>query len=194
MAAVQASRPPPPPQWVLDLNSTSPTKSKAANIPDPPGYQAVSTSSGKRNNTTKQSSQTSARKTPTTEEMDTLKLKKAWELAIAPAKQLPMNGIMMYMSGNSLQIFSIMMVWMLFKNPINAILNINPTFARFETEGTKTNMLLVKIAYIATNLLALALGIWKVNGMGLLPTTRSDWLAWEAQREPLERARMDISL
>ena len=101
--------------------------------------------------------------------MDTLKLKKAWELAIAPAKQLPMNGIMMYMSGNSLQIFSIMMVWMLFKNPINALLNINPTFARFETEGTKPNMILVKLVYVATNLLALALGIWKVNGMGLLP-------------------------
>lgn len=34
-----------------------------------------------------------ARKTPTTEETDSLKLKKAWELAIAPAKQLPMNAI-----------------------------------------------------------------------------------------------------
>jgi ER membrane protein complex subunit 4 len=101
--------------------------------------------------------------------MDTLKLKKAWEVAIAPAKQLPMNAIMMYMSGNSLQIFSIMMVWMLFKNPITAIMNINPTFTRFETESTKANMMLVKVAYIGTNLLALALGIWKVNGMGLLP-------------------------
>ncbi|KAI9662804.1 MAG: hypothetical protein M1821_007850 [Bathelium mastoideum] len=125
--------------------------------------------------------------------MDTLKLKKAWELAIAPAKQLPMNGIMMYMSGNSLQIFSIMMVWMLFKNPVTAIVNINPTFARFETEGTKANMLLVKLVFVATNLLALALGIWKVNGMGLLPTTRSDWLAWEVEREPLERATIVYS-
>ena len=122
-----------------------------------------------RGGNSKQPSQTPARKPPTSEEMDTLKLKKAWELAIAPAKQLPMNGIMMYMSGNSLQIFSIMMVWMLFKNPITALLNINPTFARFETEGTKANLVLVKIAYVATNLLALALGIWKVNGMGLLP-------------------------
>jgi len=33
------------------------------------------------------------RKPPTTEETDSLKLKKAWELAIAPAKQLPMNAI-----------------------------------------------------------------------------------------------------
>ena len=45
--------------------------------------------------------------------MNTLKLKKAWEIALAPAKQLPMQAIMMYMSGNSLQIFSIMMVYML---------------------------------------------------------------------------------
>lgn len=38
-----------------------------------------------------QSSKT-ARKPPTTEEMDTLKMKKAWEVAIGPAKQLPMNA------------------------------------------------------------------------------------------------------
>lgn len=109
------------------------------------------------------------RKPPSTEEMDTLKLKKAWELAIAPAKQLPMNAIGMYMSGNSLQIFSIMMVFMLFKNPIQAILNIQNVFARFESTGTKQNMLLVKLVYVATNLLAVGLGLWKVNGMGLLP-------------------------
>jgi len=45
--------------------------------------------------------------------MDTLKLKKSWEIALGPAKQLPMQAIMGYMSGNGLQIFSIMMVFML---------------------------------------------------------------------------------
>ncbi|EMC93513.1 hypothetical protein BAUCODRAFT_37198 [Baudoinia panamericana UAMH 10762] len=120
--------------------------------------------------------------------MDTLKLKKAWELAIAPAKQLPMNAIGMYMTGNSLQIFSIMMVFMLFKGPIEAVFRINSTFSRLETEGNRQQMVLVKLAFVGCNLLALALGVWKVNGMGLLPTTRSDWLAWETAREPLERA------
>ena len=57
------------------------------------------------------------RKGPSPEEMESLKLKKAWEVALAPVKQLPMTAIMMYMSGNSLQIFSIMMVFMAFKNP-----------------------------------------------------------------------------
>lgn len=101
--------------------------------------------------------------------MDTLKIKKAWELALAPAKQLPMNAIGMYMTGNSLQIFSIMMVFMLFKAPVQAIFNIQGTFQRLETETNKSQMLAVKAAFIGCNLLALALGIWKVNGMGLLP-------------------------
>jgi hypothetical protein len=109
------------------------------------------------------------RKPPTTEETDTLKLKKAWEIAIAPIKQLPMTGIMMYMSGNGLQIFSIMMVVMAFKNPIMGLLATNSAFTRFESEGNKTAMLGVKATYVAMQFVALALGVWKVNQMGLLP-------------------------
>ena len=137
--------------------------------------------------------------------MDTLKLKKAWEVALAPVKNLPMTAIMMYMSGNSLQIFSIMMVFMAFKNPVMGILTTNQAFERFETGSNRAKMLQAKLAYVAMQLVALAFGVWKVNSMGLLPwvtfplhryrnlltrcrTTRSDWLAWETQREPLEHA------
>lgn len=111
--------------------------------------------------------------------MDTLKVKKAWEVALGPIKQLPMTAIMMYMSGNSLQIFSIMMVFMAFKNPIMGILTTQQTFERFETPGNRGQILQVKLAFVAMQIIALALGVWKINGMGLLPTTRSDWLAWE---------------
>lgn len=102
-------------------------------------------------------------------ETDALKLKKAWEIAFAPAKQLPMNAIMMYMSGNSLQIFSIMMVVMLFKGPIQGLLATNSAFARFQTEGTKQQLMMVKAVYVLMQLVLLAVGIWKVNAMGLLP-------------------------
>lgn len=115
------------------------------------------------------SSKTAARAPPTTEEMDTLKLKKAWEVALAPVKQLPMTAIMMYMSGNSLQIFSIMMVVMAFKNPVMGLMATNQAFERFESEGTKEKLLQVKAVYVLMQLVALALGVWKVNGMGLLP-------------------------
>ena len=81
-----AAAPPPPPQWVLDLNSTPASAPKNASLVDPPGYTASLTK--------KERSQASKnqRVPPTAEEMDTLKMKKAWEVAIAPAKQLPMNA------------------------------------------------------------------------------------------------------
>jgi hypothetical protein len=94
----------------------------------------------------------------------------------------------MYMTGNTLQIFSIFMVFSLFKTPVMAVLGLQKTFALFETPGTSTRLIAVKLTYILTNMLMLALGIWKVNAMGLLPTTRSDWLAWEAERTWSERA------
>jgi hypothetical protein len=114
-----------------------------------------------------------------------LKVKKAWELAQSPIKQLPMTAIMMYMSGNSLQIFSIMMVFMAFSNPIKALLSTNTVFTRFENERTRGQLWGPKAVYALLQLVALGLGVWKINGMGLLPTTRSDWLAWETVNEPL---------
>ncbi|CAL3971366.1 unnamed protein product [Diplocarpon coronariae] len=178
------SAPPPPPRWVTELNSPPPAKPKPTGISDPPGFTAAASGNKKQQS----SSKIAVRAPPTTEEMDVLKLKKAWEVALAPVKQLPMTAIMMYMSGNSLQIFSIMMVVMAFKNPLMGLMGTNQAFERFESEGTKAQLLMVKAVYVAMQVLALALGVWKVNGMGLLPTTRSDWLAWETRRVPMETA------
>ena len=119
--------------------------------------------------TSSKQSQVSTRKPASTEEMEALKLKKAWEIAIAPAKQLPMNAIGMWMTGNSLQIFSLYMVFTLFKTPLQAMMNLNTTFTRFESGGIKSQMILVKLVFVLTNLAALGLGIYKVNKMGLLP-------------------------
>jgi ER membrane protein complex subunit 4 len=118
------------------------------------------------------------KKQPTQEEMNTLKLKKAWEVALAPAKNIPMTAIMMYMSGNSLQIFSIMMVFMAFKNPIIGIMALNSAFERFETPENRGQLFQVKMAYIGTQIMALSLGIWKVNSMGLLPYVFASFSHW----------------
>lgn len=101
--------------------------------------------------------------------MDTLKLKKAWEVALAPVKSLPMTAFMMYMSGNSLQIFSIMMVVMAFKNPLMGLVNTNQAFERFNTESISGQLIQVKLLYVVCQLVALAVGVWKINNMGLLP-------------------------
>ncbi|KAK4185922.1 hypothetical protein QBC35DRAFT_502610 [Podospora australis] len=173
-----------PPTWATELSSPPAHKQKHSSIPDPPGYSSSAPSNKKEKRV--------VREQPSPEEMDTLKVKKAWEVALAPIKSLPMTAIMMYMSGNSLQIFSIMMVFMAFKNPIMGILSTNTAFERFESETNKAKVLQVKVVYVVMQLVALALGLWKINGMGLLPTTRSDWLAWEVAREVRDRAVVGV--
>ncbi|OJJ58580.1 hypothetical protein ASPSYDRAFT_956606 [Aspergillus sydowii CBS 593.65] len=180
MGSSQDLPPLPLPSWAAELNSPPPATSRSASsIPDPPGFSRKTGGKGR--------SEKSAPAAPSKPaETDTLKLKKAWEVALAPSKQVPMNAIMMYMSGNSLQIFSIMMVFMLFKGPIQGLINTNSVFAKFESETLRSKMLFVKAVYVLMQFVLLALGVWKVNAMGLLPTTRSDWLAWESERQPLE--------
>lgn len=80
-----------------------------------------------------------------------------------------MNAFGMWMTGNSLQIFSIFMVFQLFKGPLTAVMALQSTFSRLESERTKSQMLMVKLVYVLCNALALALGVYKVNKMGLLP-------------------------
>ncbi|KAL1992241.1 hypothetical protein VTN49DRAFT_4273 [Thermomyces lanuginosus] len=174
------SSPKPQPKWLQDMESPPPKRSSKANsIRNPPGF--TSKPSGKQRHAGPQTPRRPV-------ETETLRLKKAWEVALAPSKQIPMNAIMMYMSGNSLQIFSIMMVFMLFKGPIQGLLNTNAAFTKFETDQNRGQILGCKGVYVLMQLVLLGLGVWKVNAMGLLPTTRSDWLAWESERIPLERA------
>ncbi|UNI21667.1 hypothetical protein JDV02_007638 [Purpureocillium takamizusanense] len=170
------------PAWVAQLESPPAARSKVSGVPDPLGFSPGSSGSKKKDG------KPQPRKAPTTDEMETLKLKKAWEVALAPVKSLPMTAIMMYMSGNSLQIFSIMMVFMAFKNPLVGLMGTNQAFERFQTEGNSSKLFQTKLVYVAMQLVALAVGVWKINAMGLLPTTRSDWLMWEAQRNSLESA------
>ena len=56
---------------------------------------------------------------------DALKEKRAWDVAIAPAKALPMQAFMLYMSGGGVQIFSIGIVFMLLLSPFKSIAGIN---------------------------------------------------------------------
>jgi hypothetical protein len=54
-----------------------------------------------------------------------LKAKRAWDLATSPAKQLPMQLVMVYFSGGGVQIFSMGMVAMLLATPFRAFAGMN---------------------------------------------------------------------
>ncbi|GMM35159.1 chaperone [Saccharomycopsis crataegensis] len=118
-------------------------------------------------------------------QINDLKIKKGWEVALAPVKSLPMTLVMNYMTGNTLQIFSISMTLMQLVNPLTAIFNFNQPFEFLEggdpgeLEEVQYDVVIVKLAFIASQLVCLAVGIYKLNAMGLIPNSTSDWLSWE---------------
>ena len=54
-----------------------------------------------------------------------------------------------------------------------------PVFHRL----TGDQAVLQKMVYVLGNLLGIALGVYKCNSMGLLPTAQSDWLEFMAARQ-----------
>lgn len=133
-----------------------------------------------------------------------LKEKRAWDVAIAPAKSLPMQAFMLYMSGGGVQIFSIGIVFMLLLSPFKNIAGINEgtlhhhvnmqytltgepllAFAQYapskKSPKAITTLPIHKAVYILCNLLTLGVGLWKCRSMGLLPTGTGDWLAFETR-------------
>lgn len=146
-----------------------------------------------------------------------LKEKRAWELAFSPAKSLPMQAFMLYMSGGGVQIFSMGIVFMLLFSPFKNVAAINtgmhsPTFwlaprvleihqthrythtafAPFAPSRSSSKsfsaLFVQKVFYILANMMTLALGLYKCNSMGLLPMGTGDWLAFETRGPVRETA------
>ncbi|KIS70426.1 chaperone EMC4 [Mycosarcoma maydis] len=155
------------------------SKAKAHDLPDPIGFTDPDAVSKKQSKTKSSSAVARQRADPAA-----LKMAKAWELAYSPAKSLPMNAIMLYMSGSGVQIFSMMAVGMLITGPLRGISTMNSSFDRLSSPGQ--SLLLPKILFILCQMAAIALGLYKCWSMGLLPTETSDWLAWRQARTPLE--------
>ncbi|KAF7777579.1 hypothetical protein Agabi119p4_3651 [Agaricus bisporus var. burnettii] len=159
----------------LDYSSLE-NSSKWKNLPPPPGFSKqlnVSSKSKTEDVTTKPKS------------LDSLKASRAWGVAIQPAKQIPMNLIMLYMSGSQVQIFSMGVIVMLFWGPFVNFFKVNKTFAQYAPEGKDPNavttLFLQKGAFLFFHLVGLGIGVWKCLQMGLLPTGTGDWLAFETR-------------
>ncbi|CCG24934.1 Emc4 protein [Candida orthopsilosis Co 90-125] len=140
----------------------------ANTIPPPPGFDS------KPLEHTKQ-----ATKRDHKADLNELKSKKIYESAIGPAKSIPMNAFMSYMTGNSLQIIPVTMTMMLLWNPIKAIFNdLNPTFSKLKTEDNSSLIFFAKLGFIFFQLMNMSIGIYKLYTMGLIPHSEADWLAW----------------
>jgi len=157
-------------KWALDYTSKHrPDGSKqlvpSESLPEPPGFST---------NTFPDSA--------TRDNNPDLIEKKSWDIALGPLKQIPMNLFIMWMAGNSISIFPIMMVGMMFIRPIQALLAIQQTFKMIEGK----NSFLQRFVYMVGNLASVALAVYKCQVMGLLPTHASDWLAFVEPQERME--------
>uniref|UniRef100_A0AAV1UNG1 ER membrane protein complex subunit 4 n=1 Tax=Peronospora matthiolae TaxID=2874970 RepID=A0AAV1UNG1_9STRA len=102
-----------------------------------------------------------------------LKKKRAMEIGMAPFKSLLQTGFMMWMSGNSINIFSIMITAMIVMNTTKSLFTMNSAFASV-TDGV-IDLTQPKAIYMAGSLVGAAMGVYKCSNMGLLPTTSADW-------------------
>ncbi|KAL6450484.1 EMC4 ER membrane protein complex subunit 4 [Candida maltosa Xu316] len=170
---------------ILHPEIISPNNSKNDQIPSPPGFIDSNTSTS---STTKPNPALIKKAKHDEVELNSLKSKKIWELAIGPAKSIPMNVFMSYMTGNSLQIIPVTMTLMLLWNPIKAIFNeTNPTFTKLTTKNNSTEIIQAKIIFIICQLLNMAIGVYKLYKMGLIPHQEADWLAWKEPKEIIEK-------
>jgi len=166
-------------RWGLDFASktrgSASSWGSGSDLPAPPGYSSSSTT-------------VAAEATRPTD--PTLKAKKSWDLALGPIKQAPMNLFIMYMSGNTISIFPIMMVIMMAVRPFKTLFSVNATFKSLDAADGSNNNLGQKMVYVLGNLINVALAMYKCHSMGMLPTYASDWLAFA---DPVERAEWAYS-
>ncbi|KAK0089783.1 hypothetical protein PV325_005409 [Microctonus aethiopoides] len=155
-------------KWSLDFSHKT-KQEKNVELPYPPGYSpAVALSHSIEHFRENDSNH--------------LIIKKSWDLALGPLKQVPMNLFIMFMAGNSISIFPIMMVGMLIIRPVKALFSLQQTFKVIEG----THAFAQKFVFFLGQIVNIALALYKCQSMGLLPTHASDWLAFVEPQARLE--------
>ncbi|GMN40276.1 hypothetical protein TIFTF001_009514 [Ficus carica] len=147
-------------RWAVDFSDFSSSR----DLPDPPGFSRSSLD---------QDDSTVSRQKKDAEA--NWKAQKAWEVAQAPFKNLMMMGFMMWMAGSTVHLFSIGITFSALWQPISALQGVGKVFEPYK--DNKVDLLAQKLVFIALNLVGLALGVWKLNTLGLLPTHPSDWVS-----------------
>ena len=84
----------------------------------------------------------------------------------ADERSLParMLGLMLWMTGSGINIFTIMFTVMAMVNPIKSIAGVNQQFQRY-SDGGKLDLTQQKFVFVALHLVALGVGLWKVRSI-----------------------------
>lgn len=165
----------------------------------PPGYASYQKQEATWTSTGMSASKPPALTRAKQDQMTAKRKSMAMSIAMQPGQQILMNAFMMYMSGNQLNIWSINITSSAVLTPLAGILSIDRTFGKLQqmndnnpattksgSRGNDDMLQMPKIIFIALNLVWLALGLYKMSTMKLLPTTSADWthrIVWKDMME-----------
>ena len=85
-----------------------------------------------------------------------------------------------------------MMTAMAMFQPIKGMMSVNAAFK--SVEDGKIDLTVPKLTYVACCCAGLALGLWKMQTMGLLPLHAADWAFYIPHKIPEELSSVPISL
>ena len=169
-------------KWSFDLNAKDP---KVFNkYPKPPGLKEVQEKEGSAGPGASSQAESAA--------LVTKKKAQAMGLAMSPGKQMAMNAFMLWMSGKNLNIFSISITSSAILGPTMAIMSTGKKFEPFSDKDGKVDLQMPKLIFIAMNLVWLAIGLYKMSNMRLLPTTSADWANYVVWKEYTETSSIPV--
>lgn len=167
-------------------------ENKPSNLPVPEGYTPSAYADLDKGIFDTTPSKTTNKKNLTEiNQLIKFKKKKLWELAATPGKNIFMNIGMNYMSPNDIQVIPIMMLFMLFINTFKEMFEVHSKFkmvdSSIDAEVDQFDINIMKGIYILSCCGNLLVGLWKLNKMGLIPNSNSDWLSWESKLDSVQK-------
>jgi ER membrane protein complex subunit 4 len=116
---------------------------------------------------------------------------RAYEITRAQVGPLFQTAFMLYFFiGNQLSIFTIFFMASMGTGPIRNLLNMGQAFSGVTAPGA--NLLIPKLGYLLINLIGVAVILYKLRAMGLLPITSADWISLLPVQIPLEYSSKNI--
>lgn len=155
-------------RWSMDFSSIGISYDKKLNL-DPPGYDTQAAKEPIVG-----SSAVSRRQA---DDADVLRKKQdaLFQRATGPIKQVAFMCFMMWMMGNGIQIFSIIMTLSGLAQPIMAIVKSGEAFPK--DPAGRLDVITPRLIFCLVQVGQLLFVLNKLNSMGLLPTHASDWLS-----------------
>lgn len=154
-------------RWKVEFSDEGSLASKQ--LAPPPGYDASST--GRLQSTRSAAAAGEVTVTVSRQAQESA----AVSQALGAFKSVGMMAFMMWMSGSQLHIFSIMSVMSGLVQPLSAIFSSGKAF---KSQDPEVDTRQAQLLFCLINGLGVMFALYRLNGMGLLPTHASDFAAF----------------